>query len=57
MNSDNLYRVRYDNYRGGELEFSCAAAVPAVIVFAMAAIAYQSIRTSLQNPAESLRYE
>ncbi len=28
--SENLYRVRYDNYRSGELEFSCAAAVPAV---------------------------
>jgi len=28
--SENLYRVRYDNYRGSELEFSCAAAVPTV---------------------------
>ncbi len=29
-NINDLYRVRYDNYRNGELEFSCAAAVPAV---------------------------
>jgi len=30
LNSSNIYRIRYDNYRSGKLEFSCAAAVPAV---------------------------
>ena len=29
-NSENIYRVRYDAYRNGELMFACAAAVPAV---------------------------
>jgi len=29
-NSDNIYRVRYDAYRNGNLMFACAAAVPAV---------------------------
>jgi putative ABC transport system permease protein len=29
-NSENIYRVRYDGYRNGELMFACAAAVPAV---------------------------
>ncbi|MCK5463790.1 MAG: ABC transporter permease, partial [Bacteroidales bacterium] len=28
--SENIYRVRYDGYRNGELMFACAAAVPAV---------------------------
>ena len=28
--SKNIYRVRYDGYRNGELMFACAAAVPAV---------------------------
>jgi putative ABC transport system permease protein len=28
--SENIYRVRYDAYRNGELMFACAAAVPAV---------------------------
>ncbi len=29
-NSGQIYRVRYDGYRNGELMFACAAAVPAV---------------------------
>lgn len=29
-NSENIYRVRYDGYRNGEMMFACAAAVPAV---------------------------
>jgi putative ABC transport system permease protein len=29
-NADNIYRLRYDNYRNNELRFSCAAAVAAV---------------------------
>ncbi len=28
--SENIYRIRYDAYRNGNLMFSCAAAVPAV---------------------------
>ncbi len=28
--SDNIYRIRYDAYRNGNLMFACAAAVPAV---------------------------
>lgn len=28
--SENIYRVRYDAYRNGQLMFACAAAVPAV---------------------------
>jgi putative ABC transport system permease protein len=29
-NSENIYRIRYDNYVDGERSFACAAAVPAV---------------------------
>ncbi|MDX2443604.1 MAG: ABC transporter permease [Bacteroidales bacterium] len=29
-NSENIYRIRYDGYRNGNLMFACAAAVPAV---------------------------
>jgi putative ABC transport system permease protein len=29
-NSENIYRVRYDNYLEGKRSFACAAAVPAV---------------------------
>jgi putative ABC transport system permease protein len=29
-NSDDIYRIRYDAYRNGNLMFACAAAVPAV---------------------------
>jgi len=29
-NSEDIYRIRYDGYRNGELMFACAAAVPAV---------------------------
>jgi putative ABC transport system permease protein len=29
-NSENIYRVRYDDYDNGRLAFACAAAVPAV---------------------------